>query len=225
MHSLLLLILTCGEPAGVTPCPAETVACVAAGLKTGDLIFSRGDCLAVRVFSGSPYTHVAGIVVRNGQATVYDSMNGVGVRKTPLSDYLGLQTPSQIQVVRLVRPLTVRESTAFEAYLDSQLGRPYAIRHHLTGDRGDGVHCAEYMTDALMAARRIHADRPARVSPGSLREGLTEGGVCVAGVEVDLPEQVVPEPAGTTWCQRTWNGTVSCCRSCGAQVRRWVLCR
>lgn len=226
MQSLLLvLVLGCGEPKGTLPCPANVVAAVQADLRTGDLIFSRGDCLAVRIFSNSPYTHVGAVVVEGDRVEVFDSMNGVGVRRTALADYLTLQTPSDVHIVRLKSPLSAEQAAAFRGHLIRQLGRPYAIRHHVTGDRAEGLHCAEYMTDALMSARLLHASRPSRVSPGSLLQGLEEGGLCCRGMTLSLREaRPAPSPE-TTWCQRTWTGTVDCCRDCAVQMRRWVLCR
>ncbi len=40
----------------------------------------------------------------------------------------------------------------YERYLDQKLGTPYSIRHHLTGERAPGIHCAEYAIDAFLPA-------------------------------------------------------------------------
>src|SRR5215212_9811866 len=145
--------------------PQQAAQAIVEHAETGTLIFSRGDCLAIKVFGGGPYTHVAAVVKQDGAATVYDSMNGKGVRKQPLDDYLQSQQPDMIYVAHLKEPMTAEQGSAFVAHLESELGRPYAVKHHLTGGRAKGIHCSEYMTDALMACDLLHADRPSRVSP------------------------------------------------------------
>src|SRR5437016_1545437 len=77
------------------------VAAMAAELQTGSLIVSRGDCLAVKVYTVSPYTHVAAVVIRRGDPYVYDSTNGSGVRCQTLANYLASQCPA---VVHLFHP-------------------------------------------------------------------------------------------------------------------------
>lgn len=194
--------------------------------QTGTLIFSQGDCLAVKVFSGSRFTHCGAVAIEDGQPVVYDAMNGTGVRKTPLADYLRLQTPSEIQVVHPVQPLSDEESQAYATHLESQLGRAYGIKHHVTGQRANGVHCAEYCTDALMAAGRITAEQPARVSPGSLYEGLTEHRLYTDGGVFTLTAKTASTvPEDESWCRRTWRATCACTAGCCRQMSRWFLCR
>jgi permuted papain-like amidase YaeF/Yiix C92 family enzyme len=228
MWSLLIVcVLASGPEAGpeVRTASPEVLAELKQSLQTGSLLLSQGACLAVKVFSGSSYTHVGGVVLKDGNVTVYDSMNGPGVRKTPLDEYLRLQTPTQIHVVHPQQPFTPERAVAYETHLDSQLGRRYAIKHHLTGRRCDGLHCAEYMTDALMSAQLIRAENPARVSPGSLLEGLEKANLYTDGGHFALNSVVPPKPANLTWCQRAWHDTGTCCSNTAAQLRRWVLCR
>ena len=224
---LLIAVLACG-PKGdpnAAPVAPEIVAEVRANLQTGSLIFSQGDCLAVKVFSQSHYTHVGGVVVNGQEVTVFDSMSGVGVRKSSLEDYLRWQTPCDIRVVHPSIALTPDQATAFEQHLQAQVGRGYAISHHLTGQRAEGLHCSEYMTDALMAAHVIHASQPSRVSPGSLMQGLEQGHLCTTGVCMTLKAAETPVPENLNWCQRAWHSTTRCCSRCGNQVQRWFLCR
>ena len=195
------------------------------GLQTGSLIFSQGDCLAVKVFSRSSYTHVAGVVAKEGEFVVYDSMNGIGVRKTPLVEYLRQQTPSAVQIVNPKSPFTQEKAAAYEQHLESQLGRKYSVKHHLTGQRCEGVHCSEYMTDALMAAELISASQPSRVSPGSLFEGVITADAYQEGNSVVLKSSNSPAPSVGPWYSRVWNCTSSCCSKSATQLRRWLLCR
>ena len=228
MWSLLIVCaLASGPEAGpeVRSASPEVIAELKQSLQTGSLIFSQGDCLAVKIFSGSSYTHIGGVVVKEGHVTVYDCMNGTGVRKTSLDEYLRLQTPAQIHVVHSQQPFTPERATAYEAHLDGQLGRKYAIKHHLTGQRCDGLHCAEYMTDALMSAKLIRAENPSRVSPGSLLEGLEKANLYTDGGRFALKAVEPAKPANLTWCQRAWYDTGTCCSNTATQLRRWVLCR
>jgi hypothetical protein len=208
------------------PDPSESVlAEIKQGLQTGSLLFSRGDCLAVKVFSQSSYTHVAGVIACGDDFVVYDSMNGVGIRKMGLSDYLRQQTPNTIHVVHPKDPFTMEKRDAYERHLESQLGRKYSVKHHLTGQRCDGLHCSEYMTDALMAAELISAQQPSRVSPGSLLEGVIKTKVYIHGNRLDLKSQLDSEPLDRRWYHRAWRETCTCCSKSVVQVRRWVLCR
>lgn len=227
------LVVTCalvccgsGVDENTPPPPDAVVSQLSENLQTGSLIFSRGDCLAVKIFSRSHYTHVGGVVMVNGEAIVYDSMNGTGVRKTPFVEYLRQQTNSGVLIAYPEQPLSAAEATAFHQYLESQMGRAYAVKHHLTGQRADGIHCAEYMTDALMAADLINARQPARVSPGSLLQGVTVAQLYGQSCRVDLkPADPTSPPSETAWYQRAWHGTVVGFSNATSQVRRWVLCR
>ena len=228
MWSLLVLcVLASGPEAGLEICSAspEVITELKQSLQTGSLLFSQGDCLAVKIFSASSYTHVGGVVVKDGEVVVYDSMNGPGVRKTSLDEYLRLQTPTQLHVVHPAMPLTPERAVSYESHLNGQLGRKYAIKHHLTGQRCDGLHCAEYLTDALMSAELIRANNPARVSPGSLLEGLEKANLYTDGGHFALKSLEPQKPANLTWCQSLWHDTGTCCSNTATQVRRWVLCR
>ncbi len=225
--ALVQSVLASGPEAGseVRSGSPEVLVELKQSLQTGSLLFSQGDCLAVKVFSASSYTHVGGVVVKDGEVTVYDSMNGSGVRMTPLDEYLRLQTPTQLHVVHPATPLTTERAAAYETHLNGQLGRKYAIKHHLTGQRCDGLHCAEYMTDALMSADLIHAKNPPRVSPGSLLEGLEKANLYADGGRFALKASEPQKPANLTWCQSLWHDTGTCCSNTATQLRRWVLCR
>ena len=217
----------CGSSAetNTPPTPTHVVAEVAQGLQTGSLIFSQGDCLAVRVFTRSSYTHVAGVVAKEGEFLVYDSMNGIGVRKTPLAEYLRQQSPGSVQIAHPKIPFSQDKAASYEQHLESQLGRKYSVRHHLTGNRCEGLHCAEYMTEALMAIELISAKQPSRVSPGSLLEGVISADAYQPVEPIPLKVEDRPRFANQPWYQRAWNRTTACCSTSVSQLRRWVLCR
>jgi hypothetical protein len=223
MGSLLLTCLLAGLPAEAN---GAVVAELRSTVQTGTLLFSQGDCLAIKVFSGSSHTHVGAVVVEDGLPVVYDAMNGSGVRRQSLAEYVRFLTPSDVQVLQPARPMTAAESAAFVRHLHGQLGRPYRIKHYTTGKRTDGLHCAEYLTDSLIAAGWFTAKEPARVSPGSLYAGVTQSGKYVVGKRFELTEPATPVPTSDeTWCQRSWRETQECTSVCCRQMARWFLCR
>jgi hypothetical protein len=223
---VMALLAGCGgsEPATVYPSIAAAAEELADELTTGTLLFSEGDCLAVRVYTSSPFTHVSLVVRTDAGVQVYDSTSGIGVRKLPLAEYLAAQAPQVMHVHRPLHAVTADQSATLIAYLDSQLGRPYAIDHHLSGERCEGLHCAEYATDALMSIGVMQAERPAKVSPASLREGITRFAVYDAGHTVELPANMEPPVVADNACHQMWLDTCACCSSCCDQLSAWFLC-
>jgi len=207
------------------PTAAAAAAQVRPALQTGSLLFSTGDCLAVRVFTHSPYTHVAVAVVGSNGVDVYESVNPGGVRKLPLADFLAAQGNVPVQLVHPCRPLSPAQQQQLTTYLDSQLGRPYAVQHHLSGQRCDGLHCAEYATDALMSVQLIRAERPPRVSPATLRTGVTQHAIYAVGTTLRLTPPPTPPRRNESLCERWWHDTQSCCSNCCRRLRGWFLCQ
>ena len=210
---------------GVSHLHATQAERVARACRTGSLLFSRGDCLAVRVYTNSPYTHVATVIAEDQGLCVYDSMNGSGVRKLTLAEFLEIQAPDELHLFHPVRKLTSGEERELRLYLESQIGRPYAVSHHLTGKRCEGLHCAEYITDALVDIDWLRVENSARVSPASLVEGIVQHRVYTPGESISLerPLDPVPEPSGR--CARLWLETKLCVVGSCQQLSRWVLCR
>ena len=227
MYAILLAATLAADPAAADTyaTPADAAAAMAAEVQTGTLLFSTGDCLAVRIYTQSHYTHVAVVVAGEGGPVVYDSQNGVGVRRLTLEEYLDAQSPDALNVCHPRRPFSRRRTELLVTHLEQELGRPYEVKHHLTGNRSEGIHCAEYATDALMNCRLVHAHRPAKVSPASLREGLLEGDLYdeVRTIQVRPP---VPEPVEDVgWCEQLWIDTKTCTSHCCRKLSGWILCR
>lgn len=221
---VLLLALIAAAPIEASS-PEEAAGALGGRVQTGTLLFSEGDCLAVKVFTGSPYTHVGGVVVENGEAWVYDSQNGIGVRKLTLTDYLAATRPDELSVIHPGEAFSKDRADRFRSHLKEELGRPYAVKHHLTGRRCVGLHCAEYMTDGLTAAGLVTAKRPPRVSPASLRRGLVKHGLYVEGETLLVPDGEPGREPGRNWCDEMWLDTKDCYASCWSGFRRRVLCR
>lgn len=194
--------------------------------RTGTLIVTKGDCLAVRVYTQSPYTHVAAVVMRNGRPFVYDSANGYGTRCQTLKNYLTSQGPTEIHVFTPRKAFSESRQQKMETWLDSQLGRPYGIQHHLTGERAEGLHCSEYVTDALQHCGVLKAKRPSRVSPASLVTGITRHRVYEKSMTVQITPPAPPKPSTSdSWCSRLWSDTKSCTASCYRKTKSWIFCR
>ncbi|REJ71709.1 MAG: hypothetical protein DWQ34_00240 [Planctomycetota bacterium] len=226
---LLTALLAGGGTADAEPGfdnAADAAAVIAPQLQTGTLIFSEGDCLAIKAYSAGPFTHVAAVVIRGDEPWVYDSMNGVGVRKLTLERYLASQVPDEIHLFHPSRRLTDEESRELETALEDRLGTPYAVMHHVTGNRSEkGVHCAEYVTDALMSVGLIRAERPPKVSPASLAEGITKNEIYTNGVTIQVARPEPTPPDDASWCGRMWFDTKLCCTRCCDQLTGWFLCR
>jgi len=229
MYQWLIAAALCGSgssSAEVT-LPARVAATeLSPTLTTGSLIGTKGDCLAVRIYTASSMTHVGAVVVQEDGPWVYESTNGVGVRKLPLADYLAAQAPNRVLVYQPRRLLTAGQARDFEAYLESQLGRPYSVKHHITGQHCEGMHCAEYATEALLKTELITAENPVRVSPASLIEGIVENDIYVAGPEQEIVvEEPPPIPDDLNCCERMWEGTKRCTSACCHKMSGWFLCR
>ncbi|MEX2287593.1 MAG: YiiX/YebB-like N1pC/P60 family cysteine hydrolase [Planctomycetaceae bacterium] len=226
--SLLLLAATlavAAEPVASFDSAQQAAQTVAEQSQTGTLIFSRGDCLAIKVFGGGPYTHVGAVVVEDGKATVYDCMPGKGVRKQSLEDFLESQDPDVIHVAHLKQAMTEEQGRAFVEHLESELGRPYAVKHHLTGQRAEGIHCSEYTTDALMACNLLHANHPSRVSPASLAEGIFRDELYAPAQTFVIAPAIAEETEPHNRCHQLWLDTKTCTANCCVKMRRLFLCR
>jgi hypothetical protein len=234
MYAVLLAIALAGgsgrdmverPPADAVIAPASAAERIAGQLQTGSLLFSEGDCLAIKVYAGGPYTHVAVAVIENGTPIIYDSMNTCGVRKQPLAEYLVTQAPDSVTLFQPREALTADQAAQLRCALESKLGTPYAVIHHISGDRSeDGVHCSEYATDALMSINLVHADRPPKVSPSSLADGIAMHNVYTQGETISLLVPI-PEEVGDNWCEQLWIDTKLCCSNCCRQMSAWFLCR
>lgn len=194
-------------------------------VQTGTLLFSKGDCLAVRIYTKSAYTHVAMVVMRNGEPVVYDSMNGIGARCLTLKNYLNTQRPATIHIFQPKTAFNESMTTQYERYLDQKLGTPYSIRHHLTGSRAKGIHCAEYAIDALSACHLMKAKAPAKVSPASLVTGIVQSERYAPSITFELkrPPQVAEK--SSSWYQQLWIDTKNCTSACCLKLRGWVFCQ
>ncbi len=213
------------EPVSATPAVAARL--LAEELCPGSLILHQGDCLAVKIYTKSRFTHV-GVLLPDeaGEWQVYDSANGHGVRKMSLGDYLQIQPEQNLVVYHPAHPLNASELRRLQTALEEPLGRPYSVKHFLSGEPTVGLHCSEYACCALMAIPLITADRPARVSPVSLLNGLAEADLYRAGISIQLlSEPPTPPLESQSWCGRLWISTKNCTGGWWNRCFRAVTCR
>lgn len=198
---------------------------MAPALQTGTLLVTKGDCLAVQVYTQSPFTHVAVVVVRNTRPLVYESANGIGARCLSLEKYLGTQNQHEVHVFQPRTELSDVSKHKLEVYLDSQLGRPYEVQHFLTGDPSTGMHCSEYVTNGLIQSGLLKAKQPARVSPASLVQGITQSEVYAAKqtILIQLPE--ASRTQTSTWYGQLWQQTKNCTADCYQQTKGCLFCK
>ena len=89
----------------------------------------------------------------------------------------------------------------------------------------EGMHCAEYATDALVDSHLIKVKNAPRVSPASLREALLRTELYKSTRFVQLVAEEAPIEKGDTWCSQLWIDTKVCTSTCCTKLRRWFLCR
>jgi hypothetical protein len=169
-------------------------------------------------------THVAAVAVREGTPYVYESAPGVGVRRLPMDEYLAAQHAEVFHVFQSKDRFSREQEQAFVAGLESRLGRPYSVVHHVTGRRANGLHCAEYVTDALVGCKLLDETRPPRVSPAALARIVADTGVYARSETIVLDPEAEPI-VGRNWCVRTWLRTKRCTVACCKQMSRWFFCK
>jgi len=202
----------------------EATRLLSSQVQTGTLLVSEGDCLAVQAYTQSPYTHVGAVVIRDGRPFVYDACKSTGVRCSTLTNYLKTQIDHEVHVLQPRKAFSDSGAGEFVRRLDSQLGRPYSVRHHLTGESVDGVHCAEYVSDALACCRVLTVRNAANVSPASLVLGVTRAEVYSPLQTIRVVRRETSEPRAASWYGRLWQDTKNCSANCYRQTRAWFVC-
>ncbi len=195
-------------------------------LKPGSLIFHRGKCLSVKIATQSPFTHVAIVMPEpNGtEWSVYDSARKHGVRKSELSEYLKESSPDLLSFLHPEKDLSSQQCEKLRNALDEQLGRPYSVTQHITGKRAKGIHCSEYVTDALIAVDLLRANKPPRVSPASLLKGIVQAKIYDPGVVLKVTLPACEDDQAPGWCRRIWEKTKTCVKRSCQKVKQLAFC-
>jgi hypothetical protein len=191
MHAILLATALVAAPAEADcTSPRSAANEIAAYAQTGTLIFSQGDCLAVKdVYQKSLHARGGGRD-RGRKALRLRQHERHGRPQAPVGKYCRSECPNTMHVYKPNTKFSKRRQELFVKHLESELGRDYAVKHHLSGKRAEGIHCAEYVMDALAACRLMRADEPAKVSPDSLRQGVEQAGLYDKALVVNLTNPV-----------------------------------
>ena len=211
MHSLLLL---------------TAVACGLDRLPDATVIYLENSNAIVERYTGSEISHVA-LAVNDGVTTWVYEATPREVRRLSWSSYVdelarlndGRRRPIKAFVMKPKRLLTQDQRERLVSYLDSQIGRRYSVKSYVRHMPSDGIHCAEYVANALMSANQLNADRSYRLNPAAL-VGQLRGDYQTASA-VSVPDY---EPQGS-WCERSWAAWFRFREWCSwACIETWTFC-
>ena len=194
-----------------------TVLALGSGLpETGTILYLKHSNAVVQQVTGSEVSHVAMVVQIADQPWVYEA-TPAEVRRVAFAKYLqgiaqlNRSRGTQIQVFAM-RPqaaLSSNQKQSIRAYLDVQLGRRYSVAAYLRGRKGDGIHCAELLANALNRAGIQDYEQRHRLSPVGFVNHAQPA--YQKAVKLDLPD-VQPE---TDWCDQQWDwwlGMIAWCQ-------------
>ena len=120
-------------------------------IRDGSLLLASGGHAAVRIYTRSPYSHVAIIFRERGRYWVYEANPDHGVRRIPLDVLLRTDQGDRVKLwlSQPRRKLSQDQVRRMHAYAKSQLGRPYSIQSLIPGRLAEGVHCSELVSRIL----------------------------------------------------------------------------
>jgi hypothetical protein len=118
-----------------------TSTCAAAPLRDGDLVFQTsrsGQSLAIQRATHSPWSHMGVVLMRQGQAFVFEA--SATVRYTPLATWAAHGDGGTYAVRRLRHPLTTAQVAKLHAAAGKYAGRPYDLYFEWSDER---IYCSE----------------------------------------------------------------------------------
>lgn len=137
----------------------------------GTVLFVENSSFLVESVTAFETTHVA--IILDGK--VYQA-EPPKVRTYTIAEYFGLiakdNGKSQKCKTIFCQPKNAykqEQIAAMRVFLEAEVGRRYSVKGYLKGNESDGTHCAQLVTEALVAADKVTADKPWMVSPGALR--------------------------------------------------------
>jgi hypothetical protein len=141
------------------------------------------------------------------QPYVYEA-TPAAVRKLVLTEYCreiaeqnrGRATEQlvQLRLYSPARPYTEIERNRLRVYLESQIGRRYSVRGYVRDRSGDGIHCAEFVSTALVRTGRYQFPPSYSISPVSLVAQIKP----THAMSVELPTG--EHRSRESWCHRSW---------------------
>lgn len=197
-------------------------------VQDGTILVLENSNRVVKVYTRSEVTHVAMILNVGGKPTVYEA-NPSEVRRLPLSEYYAEvgrinRRRDEDERIRLrlyqpMQPYTAAELQQLGTFFESQVGRRYSIRGYVRRKPGDGIHCAELVSTALVRTGRYQFPPNYSVSPAALVAQITP--THQTPVEVPVP---IPNLEGS-WCERSWKWWGGAFSWCGwACQETWLFC-
>ena len=143
----------------------------------GTLLFVQNGHNLVEYYTKSSYSHVA-IVIDNH---VYQA-EPPRIRVQGLDEWFvdvahfneGRGSPAIVEVMVPAKKYNKKEVAAMKKFLDEQVDRRYSIRGYVRKMPGDGIHCAEMCSQAIVMSGRAEFSEPHKLSPGDLHDFVVE---------------------------------------------------
>ncbi|MFK7928016.1 MAG: YiiX/YebB-like N1pC/P60 family cysteine hydrolase [Myxococcota bacterium] len=134
-----------------------------ADVRTGDVIFheSRSNQSALlKIATGSRYTHVGLVAVRDGAPWVIEAVQPV--KWTPLHAWVARGVDRHAVVMRPTQPLSEAQASRVVAAAEAHLGKPYDLGFRWSDER---MYCSELVFKAYrdgagveLAPTRLHSE-------------------------------------------------------------------
>lgn len=126
---------------GLSGCSAQNLP----ELKAGDLILQdapSGQSAAIRLATGSEYTHVGIVLEKNGELVVYEAVGPVKI--TSVKKYIKRDADGPITILRFVDQarLEVGGLDSLEAVAEAYMGRPYDVFFDWDEEK---LYCSEFV--------------------------------------------------------------------------------
>lgn len=198
-----------------------------AALEDGALIYLENSNTVVEKYTDSKISHVAIALNQDDRTWVYEATPG-RVRRISLDEFydeIGELNDKRWKKMRVfvMRPRQQFDDNQVDAmreYLEQQVGRRYSVRSYVRGREGDGIHCAELLSQALSRTGRVEFEKTQAVSPGHLVQSVRDLYADARAVRVQAPATTI------SWCSRScasWQGVFSWWR--WACHETWTICR
>lgn len=192
----------------------------------GSLLFLENSNAIVERYTSGKITHVAIAFQEENQVWVYEATPG-RVRRIELSAFLsdisqqniGRNSPIRIWQLSSSKPYSDQEIAKMRGFLTEQVSRRYSIKNYVRNRPGDGIHCAELVSGALMRSGRYDLGNGYDQSPQKVFDAIMP-----SHVQLDVTPET-PKPTGT-WCDRSWSWWCGAFDWCGwSCYETWTFCR
>lgn len=178
-----------------------------ADLQGGELLVLENCNSVVEGVTDGDIGHLA-IVIRRDDGVFVAEATPSKVRTLAWDDYLAelariqqrRQHDNQMRVWMLIpkQSYSADELAAIDQHIDQQVGRRYSVLGYLSGERAEGIHCAQFTAECLQSTGRLERGDWHRSSPSSLVKTLQS-------THSDLTKIELPAyQSSSSWCQESW---------------------